>query len=229
MEKPSSGVCNGNMGYDIWAERSWNIGPGKPTLRVYRVLESLYVSIHPWGQYNLDCKSKVTVYVNQRAATFHLVSQFQAEMIGASVHFTADLKHGTKTTVIMLTDINFEINIWDLLHTSMHTMLSVFYSSLTLTTILWGWILLSYFTNKTNEKTLKPSRAEIQIQVNSGKTSSNISYVLTVRYPIFQQSELFGYLCGKQSIIFTQLYKQKHEGGRKRATSQSSNSGTFKY
>lgn len=86
MVKPSSGVCNGNMGYDICAERSWNTGPGKPTLRVYCVLESLYVSIYPWGQYNLDCKSKVTVHVKQRAAIFHLVSQFQAEMISASVH-----------------------------------------------------------------------------------------------------------------------------------------------
>ena len=165
MAKPSSGVCNGNMGYDIWAERSWNIGPGKPTLRVYCVLESLYVSIHPWGQYNLDYESKATVHVKQRAATFHLVSQFQAEMISASVHFTADLKHGTTTTVMMLIDTNFAINSWDLLHTSMHTMLSVFYSSLTLTTILWGWILLSYSTNKTNKKTLKPSRAEIQTLV----------------------------------------------------------------
>lgn len=31
-------------------------------------------------------------------------------MISASVHFTADLKHGTITTVMMLIDTNFAIN-----------------------------------------------------------------------------------------------------------------------
>lgn len=42
LEKPPRGVCNENLGYNIWAERSWNTGPGKPTLKAYCVPAPLY-------------------------------------------------------------------------------------------------------------------------------------------------------------------------------------------
>lgn len=98
LEKPPTGACNENLDYNISAERNQNTGPEKPTLKTSCGPALLYALE---GSKTLTAKGRLQK--KQRAATFHVVFQFQAEMrISANLYFIANLKYGTIITTMLI-------------------------------------------------------------------------------------------------------------------------------